>query len=240
MTKNEPPKTQNPKNHAGEPRAFFGRRSGKRLHRGQESLYREHLPRLEITLGDEKPSPKAWFPDQTRYVLEIGYGGGEHLARQAAENPETGFIGAEVFTGGIAKMVEAVRRDGLKNVRLYTDDALKLLTRLPDASLDGVYLLYPDPWPKLRHHKRRFVSPLTLGELARVLKPGAPLYFATDIEDYANWTLAHILGTPEFVFSPERPGIWLEPYPGWQPTRYEHKARLQGRMVSFYFTFTRR
>ncbi len=111
--------------------------------------------------------------------------------------------------------------------------------KLPDASLDAAYLLYPDPWPKTRHHKRRFISPTTLGELARVLKPGAIFRFATDIEDYANWTLAHILRAPQFRFAPARPGIWHEPYPGWQPTRYEHKARLEGRSQSFYFEFIR-
>ncbi|WP_407649011.1 tRNA (guanine(46)-N(7))-methyltransferase TrmB [Devosia algicola] len=127
----------------------------------------------------------------------------------------------------------------LKNIRLYTDDAYKLLCKLPDASLDEIFLLYPDPWPKTRHHKRRFVSPTTLKELARVLKPGCPFFFATDIEDYANWTLAHILETPEFVFAPSHPGAWHEPYQGWQATRYEKKARREGRMLSYYFTFRR-
>jgi tRNA (guanine-N7-)-methyltransferase len=136
-------------------------------------------------------------------------------------------------------MLEAVDAAGLRNVRLFTDDALKLLVKLPDASLAGAYLLYPDPWPKTRHHKRRFVSPTTLGELARVLRPGAVFRFATDIEDYANWTLAHILRTPAFRFAPARPGQWHEPYAGWQPTRYEDKARAEGRAVSFYFEFIR-
>jgi tRNA (guanine-N7-)-methyltransferase len=111
---------------------------------------------------------------------------------------------------------------------------------LPAASLDEVYLLYPDPWPKTRHHKRRFVSPTTLAELARVIRPGGMFHFASDIEDYANWTLAHILRAPDFSFNPGQPGDWHQPYPGWQATRYEQKARREGRMVSFYFTFTRR
>ena len=145
-----------------------------------------------------------------------------------------------MFSGGIAKLLEKLDEDEIGNVRLYADDALKLLSRLPDASLSGAYLLYPDPWPKTRHHKRRFVSPTTLGELARVLKPGALFRFATDIEDYANWTLAHILRSPDFSFSPATPGDWHTPYPGWQPTRYEDKARLDGRMKSFYFSFPRR
>jgi tRNA (guanine-N7-)-methyltransferase len=172
-------------------------------------------------------------------VLEIGYGGGEHLARQAAENPATGFIGCEVFTGGIGKMVQAIVAADLGNVRLFGDDALKLITRLPDASFASVYLLYPDPWPKSRHHKRRFVSAHTLDELARILVPGGVFYFATDIEDYANWTLAHVVRHPRFRFAPAAPGSWHTPFPGWQPTRYEHKARREGRMTSFYLDIVR-
>jgi tRNA (guanine-N7-)-methyltransferase len=229
-----------PLNVSGEPRAFFGRRSGKRLHKGQDRLFRDKLPALEIALPDGKLDPRTLFqqsPD--RLELEIGYGGGEHLARLAAQNPTTGYIGCEVFSGGIAKLVEAVDEQQLGNVRLFTDDALKLLVKLPDASLDAAYLLYPDPWPKTRHHKRRFISPTTLGELARVLKRGSSFRFATDIEDYANWTLAHIVRSPDFRFAPARPGAWHEPYPGWAPTRYEEKARLEGRNVSFYFEFIR-
>lgn len=228
-----------PLNVRGEPRAFFGRRSGKRLHKGQDRLFHEKLPALEILLPDGTLDPRTLFPDATRVELEIGYGGGEHLGRIAAENPATAFIGCEVFSGGIAKLVEAIDEQQLSNVRLFTDDALKLLVKLPDASLDAAYLLYPDPWPKLRHHKRRFVSPTTLAELARVLKPGSIFRFATDIEDYADWTLAHILRAPTFRFAPARPGVWHEPYPGWMPTRYEEKARREGRAVSFYFEFTR-
>ena len=232
---------QPPLNLAGEPRAFFGRRSGKRLHRGQDELFREKLPRLAIGLPETgRLDPRTLFPKAATLAMEIGYGGGEHLARIAAEHPATGFIGCEVFSGGIAKLLQAIDERGLENIRLYTDDALKLLQALPDATLDRVYLLYPDPWPKTRHHKRRFVSPLTLTELARVIRPGGAFYFATDIEDYANWTLAHVLRHPAFAFAPERPGIWHEPYPGWQPTRYEEKARREGRLRSFYLAFQRR
>jgi tRNA (guanine-N7-)-methyltransferase len=232
-------KPHHPLNVSGEPRAFFGRRSGKRLHKGQDRLFKDLLPQLTIELPEGTLDPVALFPDSTSRIIEIGYGGGEHLARQARQNPSAGFIGCEVFSGGIAKLVEKIDEEGLGNIRLYTDDALKLLQKLPDASLDGAYLLYPDPWPKTRHHKRRFVSPLTLGELARVLKPGAIFRFASDIEDYANWTLAHILRSPHFRFAPDRPRLWHEPYDGWEPTRYEEKARLEGRHISFYLSFTR-
>jgi tRNA (guanine-N7-)-methyltransferase len=233
------PKAHHPLNVHGEPRAFFGRRSGKRLHKGQDRLYRDTLPALEIALGDGPLDPGTLFHGPARIELEIGTGGGEHLARLAAENPASGFIGCEVFSGGVAKLLEAIDENSLANIRLFTDDALKLLVKLPAASLDAAYLLYPDPWPKSRHHKRRFVSPTTLAELARVMKPGATFRFATDIEDYANWTLAHILRAPAFRFLAGAPGSWHTPFPGWQPTRYEDKARLEGRSLSFYFEFAR-
>ena len=233
-------KPHHPLNVHGEPRAFFGRRSGKRLHKGQDRLYAELLPELEIALPEGTLDPRMLFPEASRFEIEIGYGGGEHLARMASENPATGYIGCEVFSGGIAKLLEATEARALGNIRLFTDDALKLLVKLPPASLDAAYLLYPDPWPKTRHHKRRFISPTTLGELARVLKPGAVFRFATDIEDYANWTLAHIVRSPDFTFAPAQPGIWHQPYAGWQPTRYEEKARLEGRNISFYLEFQRR
>ena len=197
------------------------------------------LPQLEVRLGDGPLDLDPLFPDAQRKVLEIGYGGGEHLAVEALQHPGTGFLGAEVFSGGIAKMLEAIAAERIDNVRLFTDDALKLLQKLPDASLDEVFLLYPDPWPKTRHHKRRFVSPTTLAELARVMRPGASFRFATDIEDYADWTCAHILRQPAFRFRPGTPGSWHQPFPGWQPTRYEAKARAEGRSRSFYFTFER-
>lgn len=232
------PDHQLPKTRAGEPRAFFGRRSGKKLHGGQQALFDATLPDLEIVLTGSL-DPSSLFPDASKLIVEIGYGGGEHLALEAASHPDTGYIGCEVFTGGIGKMVQTIAAEGLGNIRLYTDDALKLLTALPDASLDEVYLLYPDPWPKTRHHKRRFVSPTTLAELARVIRPGGLFHFATDIEDYANWTLAHIVRSPAFAFVSRQPGDWHQPYPGWQPTRYEQKARREGRMISFYLSFAR-
>lgn len=232
------PDHQLPKTRSGEPRAFFGRRSGKKLHGGQQAIFDASLPALEIVL-DGPLDPRSLFPQARQIVVEIGYGGGEHLALEAGLHPDTGYIGCEVFTGGIGKMVQTIAANGLGNIRLFTDDALKLLLAMPDASLDAVFLLYPDPWPKTRHHKRRFVSPTTLAELARVIRPGGCFYFATDIEDYANWTLAHVLRAPEFAFETTQPGDWHQPYADWQATRYEQKARREGRMVSFYFTFTR-
>ncbi len=234
-------KTKPPLTVDGAPRAFFGRRSGKTLHARQQLLFDNLLPDLSIDLPEGGAlDPDGLFQTGTGpLILEIGYGGGEHLARQAEENPDSRFIGCEVFTGGIGKLLEKIAGNDLSNIRLYADDALKLLQTLPDAVLDGVYLLYPDPWPKLRHHKRRFVSPTTLAELARVIKPGGFFRFASDIEDYANWTLAHILHHPDFDWVAGAPESWHVPYPGWQPTRYEQKARREGRLKSFYFSFTR-
>ena len=127
-------KHQHPLNVSGEPRAFFGRRSGKRLHKGQDALYRDVLPALSIPVPDAPLDPRTLFPNAQRIEMEIGYGGGEHLARIAGENPTTGYIGCEVFSGGIAKLLEAIDTNGLGNVRLFTDDALKLLVKLPHAT----------------------------------------------------------------------------------------------------------
>lgn len=226
----------------GEHRAFFGRVSGKRLHKGQKALFDSLLPRLLIELppvGILEPST-IFGEGVKEKVLEIGYGGGEHLARQASQNPDTGFVGCEVYTGGIGKLLQKIDQDGLTNISLFCEDAFRLLKALPAASLDRVYLLYPDPWPKTRHNKRRFVSRITLTELARVIKPQGQFCFATDIEDYANWTLAHIQRQALFAWklSPE-PAFWHKPFAGWEPTRYEQKARKEGRHHSYYFTFER-
>jgi tRNA (guanine-N7-)-methyltransferase len=134
-------------------------------------------------------------------------------------------------------MLKLIDAEEITNLRLFSDDAVKLLARLPEASLSRIDLLYPDPWPKTRHHKRRFVSPQSLALVARALKPGAEFRVATDIEDYANWTLAHVLSSPDLAWQSVPPGSWNAPFPGWEPTRYEEKARREGRLKSFYFTF---
>ena len=228
-------------NKAGEARAFFGRRSGKHLGGAQKALYDEILPKLEIKIADDGAlEPKILFPkiiNPKKIILEIGYGGGEHIARKALENPNIAYIGCEVFSGGIGKLLDKIDKSDIKNIRLYSDDAIKLLAALAPNSIDEIYLLYPDPWPKTRHNKRRFVSLATLDAMAEVLKPDGLFHFATDIEDYANWTLAFILRHDKFHWNVQTPNSWHQPYVGWQATRYEKKARKQGRNISYYFSF---
>ena len=156
-------------------------------------------------------------------VLEIGFGGGEHLVTQACAHPEQRFIGVEPFLNGVASCLRHIEESGVQNVRLHQGDARDVIARLPDASLDRVYILFPDPWPKARHHKRRLIQPAFLDELARVMKPGAELRFATDWANYASWTLEHVTRDPRFVWLAERAEDWRTPWPGHVTTRYEAK-----------------
>ncbi len=169
----------------------FGRRAGRRLRVGQAALMRDLLPGIEIDL-DRAGSLAALFEGGSELRLEIGFGGGEHLAHHARRRPEARFIGCEPFRNGVAKFLEQAAAADLENVKLFIGDAGVLIERLPDAVLAGVDLFYPDPWPKRRQRKRRFVSAGMLDRLARVMRPGAALRFATDIDDYAGWTLARI------------------------------------------------
>lgn len=218
--------------------AFYGRRKGKRLRPGQEGLLATLLPRLRVPPGPGGIDLAALHPRAERVRLEIGFGGGEHLAAEARAHPGTGFIGCEPFVNGMAKLLATIEREGLANIRLWDGDAAELLPRLPAASLDRVSLLYPDPWPKRRQRKRRFVSDESLGALARVLAPGGEFRFATDIDDYAGWVLARVLRSPDFRWNAERAPDWRTPFPGWPGTRYEAKALAEGRRPT-YLTFER-
>ena len=171
--------------------------------------------------------------------LEIGFGGGEHLLKRAAERPDVDFVGCEPFVNGVAKLLAGVEAQGLENIRVRADDVTALLKATPEATFSCVYLLYPDPWPKRRQHKRRFVRPANIALLARALKPGGQLRFATDIDDYAGWTLARMLASPAFAWEAGVADDWRLPWAGWEATRYEAKARREGR-ASAYLTFTRR
>jgi tRNA (guanine-N7-)-methyltransferase len=215
---------------------FFGRRRGKRLRATQERLVETLLPRLRIGGDADLGGFRALFPQDLR--LEIGFGGGEHLAHEARAHPRVGFIGCEPFVNGIAKLLATIEQERLANIRVSDEDATRLLPRLPEAAFGRVSILFPDPWPKRRHRKRRILSDATLAELARVMRPGAELRFATDIDDYAGWTLARVLRSTDFRWTAERCDDWRRPWPGWPGTRYESKAIREGRVPS-YLTFLR-
>lgn len=210
--------------------AFFGRHKGKTLSPLQARLFDDLLPRLRLDPAASAPADLAsLFPVAVSAVrLEIGFGGGEHLRHESARHPGTGFIGIEPFVNGMAKMLVALSGEPRPNLRLYDDDAVRILDWLPEASLDGIDLFYPDPWPKKKHWKRRFVSQRNLDRFARVLRSGAPFRFASDIDTYVEWTVHHCARHPSFAIArPE--GEWATPYEGWPGTRYEAKAHREGR-----------
>mgnify|MGYP002651418240 FL=1 len=221
--------------------SFFGRRKGKPLTPRREALMADVLPELSLDLTAPPPADlKDLFKAEvTSVCLEVGFGGGEHLLHRARTNPETGFIGIEPFVGSMAKAVAAVTDENLQNVRLYDDDAVNVLDWVPEASLDLAYQLYPDPWPKKRHWKRRFINGQNLDRYARALKPGAEFRFASDIDTYIDWTLRHCRDHPAFDWAAETASDWKTPWEGWPGTRYEAKAIREGR-IGRYLTFLRR
>jgi tRNA (guanine-N7-)-methyltransferase len=220
--------------------AFFGRRHGKALRPAQAAALESGLARYRLDLASPAPADLAGlFGEAVSAVrLEIGFGGGEHLLHEARAHPRAGFIGVEPFVNGMAKAMAALACEPTGNLRVYDDDATRLLDWLPPASLSGIDLLYPDPWPKKKHWKRRFVGPANLGRFARVLKPGGRFRFASDIDTYVNWTLLHCRRHGAFEWQAEAAADWNAPYPGWPGTRYEAKALREGRRPA-YLTFVR-
>jgi tRNA (guanine-N7-)-methyltransferase len=222
-------------------RAFFGRRKGHALRPRQIALFEMLLPTIALDLT--KPAPRdllALFGNAPADVrLEIGFGGAEHIVAQARLHPETGFIGSDGFVNAVGKALTAIDEHKLKNVRLHFGDAGELIDWLPAGGLSRIDLLYPDPWPKRRHWKRRFVQDERLAKLARILKPGGELRFATDIADYAAYALARVLRSKDFIWTAERSGDWRKPWPEFSGTRYETKAKREGR-VPAYFIFRRK
>jgi tRNA (guanine-N7-)-methyltransferase len=221
-------------------RAFFGRRKGHPLKPRQAALFDTLLPRLALDITNPAPAElrTLFTPAVDDLRLEIGFGGAEHLIAGARASPHVGFIGTDAFVNAIAKALVAIDENALANIRLYFGDASELLGWLPDAALSRIDLLYPDPWPKRRHWKRRFIQDDSLKRLARLLKTGGELRFATDIADYANYTLARVLRSPDFVWTAESAGDWRLPWPEFSGTRYEAKARREGRTPA-YFIFRR-
>ncbi len=198
------------------------------------------LPQVRVDLTRPIADAADLFAEKPAAIwLEIGFGGGEHLAACAERNPELGFIGCEYFENGLAKALAHIESKRLANIRLYCGDAGRLIESLPEHTLSGVYLLYPDPWPKRRHRERRFLSGAMLAALARVMRPGAELRFATDVDDNAGWTLARVLRSPDFDWAAESAKDWLQAWPQYSSTRYERKALAAG-AKPVYLTFVRR
>jgi len=222
-------------------RFVYGRRRGRPLRATQRSAADALLPERAIELPESGlVDPRNLFPRRPEKVwLEIGFGGGEHLCAQATQYPDIGLIGCEVFENGIAKLLAEVARLGLGNVRIFAEDARVLLDRLPPAAIGRVFVLFPDPWPKRRHHKRRIVSRATLDRLADIMQDGAELRLATDDRDYLRAMLESVLDHAAFAWTARGPRDWRERPPDWPPTRYETKARAAGRAPAF-LTFLRR
>ncbi|HMQ58990.1 MAG TPA: tRNA (guanine(46)-N(7))-methyltransferase TrmB [Rhizobiaceae bacterium] len=225
----------------GNATAFFGRRHGKTLREGQAERFETLLPRLSIDLSAPPPHPlESLFAAPIEAVrLEIGFGGGEHLLSEARRLPRIGFIGVEPFVNSMAKLLGALDAEPLPNIRLHDDDAIAVLDWLPEASLSGIDLLYPDPWPKKKHWKRRFVNAGNLDRFARVLKPGGLFRFASDIDGYVNWTLVRCAAHPAFEWTAKTADDWRKPFEAWPGTRYEAKAVREGRTPA-YLTFRKK
>ena len=211
-------------------RLVYGRRKGHRLRPGRQRLLEELLPKLQVNLPEGGPlEPASLFAHRPERVwLEIGFGGGEHLAAQAAAHPEVGLIGCEPFISGVARLLSLIETQGLTNIRLFTDDARLLMQALPDDCLERIFALFPDPWPKTRHHKRRIVNPQTAAEFVRLLRPGGELRLATDDMGYARAMLLALRARPELSWRAARPRDWRERPEDWPETRYERKARAAG------------
>lgn len=199
------------------------------------------LPQLSFALPQSGYLyPAELFSTAPREIwLEIGFGGGEHLAEQAERHPEIGFIGSEVFENGVVKLLGEADRRRLTNIRIYADDVRPLLAAMPPRSIGRVFILFPDPWPKARHHKRRLVTPETLDRLAEIMTDRAELRLATDDPGYLSWMLEHATNHPAFSWTARQPADWRERPEDWPATRYEEKARKAERVPAF-LRFVRR
>ena len=212
-------------------RRFHGRRRGRKLRPGLERLLETSLPVAKVRLpeGGEPVDPRALFDrDVSQVWLEIGFGSGEHLAWQAERHPGVGLLGAEYFLNGVAALLHQIEERGLDNVRILKGDGRALLDALPAACLARVFILFPDPWPKTRHHKRRIVQRETLTRLAHLMRDGAELRLATDDQDYLVWMLRHLQAHPDFTWTAARADDWRHRPADWPDTRYEDKNRSGG------------
>lgn len=227
---------------SGDRLRWHGRRRGHALRKGRQTLIENLLPRLRLpaTIGGAPADLAALFPETIDDVwLEVGFGAGEHLAEQALLHTAVGVIGCEPFVNGVAALLARVERDNLSNVRVFDDDARLLLSRLPDAAIGRVFVLFADPWPKKRHHKRRFLVGENLDALARVMKDGAELRFASDHGEFVRWTLDTVTRHPAFEWPARSPKAWRRRPEDWFETRYEAKALARGE-TCVYLVFRRR
>ena len=222
---------------------LYGRRQDKPLKRRQAQLMENMLP--GVAFRDPETNPRncvadlqAMFPAAKNYALEVGFGGGEHLAWQARENPQTGFIGAEPFINGVGKLLSAMEDGDLGNIRVHHGDARVLMEALPENALARIFVLHPDPWPKKRHHKRRMISPWFFAQATRLLQDHGELRVASDIPDYIRWTLMHAHGARELEWQAQAVADWSQRPDDWPQTRYEAKAIREGR-VPTYLSFRR-
>lgn len=218
-----------------QPRAFFGRRRGHKLRANRARLIETLLPRLALDLSRTAPAnlTTLFAVPVAEVALEIGFGGGEAMIAQAKAHPQTGFIGVEPFLNGMARALAAIEESKLRNVRLHFDDAASLIVWLPRASLARIDLVHPDPWPKRRHWKRRFVQDEMIARLAHILRRGGEFRFVTDIADYASWTLQRFMRSNAFEWTALRADDWRKPWPEFTPTRYHAKAAREDRASCF-------
>jgi tRNA (guanine-N7-)-methyltransferase len=227
-------------------RNIYGRRSGKTLRASQVKLLENRLPELAPKGVAWRDNPQRDAVDFTSLVpsaraawLEIGFGGGEHLIAMGKANPDIALTGCEPFVNGVAMCLIAHENAGVSNVRIHAGDAREVFDVAQDSAFERIFINYPDPWPKLRHHKRRFVNPENLIHLARIAAPGARLHISTDIPDYVRSSLEAMAGRPEFEWTAKRPADWRTPWADWPSTRYEQKALREDR-TPHYLTFVRK
>lgn len=220
---------------------WYGRRQGHKLRPSRRALIDELLPKLRLDAGAAgRVDPAAAFAEpMASYRLEIGFGGGEHLAGQAARHPDVGFIGCEPFVNGVAALLAEIEAEKLCNIRVFDDDVRLILGRFCEAAFDRVYILFADPWPKTRHQRRRILQTGTLDQLAGIVRPGGSLIFATDHLEYATFALERLCRHPAWRWTAEGAGDWRHPPQDWIETRYEAKAKQRG-LKPVYLTFERR
>ncbi len=222
---------------------FFGRRFGRPLSESRRQLISSVLPEMEITCKTAATIGEIFDSSIKKLCLEIGFGAGEHLADLVFKRPDVGFIGCEPFVNGVAALLARTQSKDIKvrpkNLKIFPDDARLLLPYLPAATVDKIYVLFPDPWPKKRHYRRRLICLENLNHFSRLLRPGGILYFASDHMNYVRWTLQHLCINPDFEWLADGPHDWRSRFKSSIKTRYEDKALSSG-CSCVYLTFRRR